>query len=432
MQLCGAYHHDFRHAINYFLDNVMPQDRPGGAALAVYHGTEKVVDVWGGTKDRVGNPWQQDTVACSFSTTKGITSTLLHIVMDQHNIDYDEPIEKFWPAYGVQQKAGTTIRQALAMEAAIHDFDNQSFDVDSFLDWSLCLEKIAAAKPRFQPGSDNAYHAINYGFLIGGIVEGITGQPFQALLQKELIEPLDLDGLLIGVPESEQHRCADLLTQCSADGQIAAMFNFLPNWPQFAKQIILYLIRASGRDVQHFKDAFGMSMIADYEADGGDKVDFNDERLRTACIPGANGHFTARSLAKVYSMLANGGEWEGKQFLAEKRIRQFSRIQNTRQDKVIMVPIGWRMGYHGAVSGTDYSKSSFGFAGLGGSIAWCNPSLNLSMALTVNSDITNPRVYLKMSKLSRAVLNATLERGGLAGIGRAGPEVVTAVAPGRQ
>ena len=90
------------------------------------------------------------------------------------------------------------------------------------------------------------------------------------------------------------------------------------------------------------------------------------------------------------------------------------------------------MGYHGAVSGTDYSKSSFGFAGLGGSIAWCNPSLNLSMALTVNSDITNPRVYLKMSKLSRTVLNATLERGGLAGIGRAGPEVVTAAAPGQQ
>lgn len=427
MQLKGSYHHDFRHAIDCFIDRVLPPGRPGGAALTVYHGGKKVVDVWGGSVNRSGTPWQEDTLCCSFSTTKGIASTLLHIIMDKSDASYDDPIIKYWPEYGQNNKAETTIRQALTMEAGIHDIDNHGFDVDSFLHWPTALEKTAAATPRFVPGSDNAYHAINYGFLIGGIIEGITGKTFQTVLQEELVDPLELKGLFIGVPEQEKARCADLLTACEEDGKVAVMFKFLPKWPQLIKDLIVKLLHLSGRDTQHFKDAFALDMIKTHESDGEQKVDFNAEELRGACIPGANGVFTARSLAKVYAMIANKGEWGGKRYLSENTVAEMGRVHNKRADKVIMVPIGWRLGYHGAVSGTDYARSSFGFAGLGGSIAWCNPELNLSMALTVNSDITNPKVYLKMSKLSRQVLTCALEREG--NLDAEAPRVMTATHP---
>jgi hypothetical protein len=38
---------------------------------------------------------------------------------------------------------------------------------------------------------------------------------------------------------------------------------------------------------------------------------FNDKVLRQAVVPAANGHFSARSLAKFYAILANGGELDG-------------------------------------------------------------------------------------------------------------------------
>ena len=66
--------------------------RPGGAAVCVYHRGEVVVDCWGGTRDAAGSPWQPDTIALSFSTTKGVASTLLHVLADRRLVDVVRPV----------------------------------------------------------------------------------------------------------------------------------------------------------------------------------------------------------------------------------------------------------------------------------------------------------------------------------------------------
>jgi CubicO group peptidase (beta-lactamase class C family) len=424
MELHGFYHHDFRHAIDCFLERLVPDGRPGGAALTVYHGEEKVVDVWAGSRNRAGEPWREDTIACSFSTTKGVASTLLHIVMDRAGISHDDPVAKYWPGYAQHGKGETTIRQALCMEAGIHDIDNHGFDLESFLDWNTALEKTAAATPGLAPGSANAYHALNYGFLVGGLIEGITGKPFEAVLREELVEPLQLDGLYIGVPEAEQSRCADLLTADGEDGRVAALLKFTASWPSIVKKILVFILGLFGVDLQHTRDAMAFRLIAEHEADGARKIDFNTAETRAACIPGANGYFTARSLAKMYAMIANGGTLEGRRYLSGDTVGLLGATQNTRSDKVLVIPMHWRLGYHGAPSPFNRGPmSGFGFAGVGGSIAWCNPHLRLSMGLAVNSNITSPKVYRNATLLGNEVLRCTQERG-LQGIGRQGPRVI--------
>ena len=49
----------------------------GGAAACIYHLGEKVLDLWGGESDEWGTPWGERTLAPSFSTTKGVASTLV-------------------------------------------------------------------------------------------------------------------------------------------------------------------------------------------------------------------------------------------------------------------------------------------------------------------------------------------------------------------
>ncbi|MDP2762142.1 MAG: serine hydrolase domain-containing protein [Sideroxyarcus sp.] len=42
-----------------------------GGACCVYHRGEKVVDLWGGVRNKAtGEPWQEDTMVLVYSTTK--------------------------------------------------------------------------------------------------------------------------------------------------------------------------------------------------------------------------------------------------------------------------------------------------------------------------------------------------------------------------
>ena len=84
--LQGYVHPDFG-KVAEVLSNQIPRNRAGGAALTVYHRGQCVVDIWGGTRNRDGDPWMSDTVALSFSTTKGVAATLIHILADEGLLD---------------------------------------------------------------------------------------------------------------------------------------------------------------------------------------------------------------------------------------------------------------------------------------------------------------------------------------------------------
>ena len=88
--LHGTTHPDFADVART-LRRILPKKGPGGAAACVYHRGEKVVDIWGGTRDTDGTPWEADTLSISFSTAKGVASTLLHMHADRGLIDYDTP-----------------------------------------------------------------------------------------------------------------------------------------------------------------------------------------------------------------------------------------------------------------------------------------------------------------------------------------------------
>src|SRR3954447_19096460 len=69
-------------AVGTTFDSLVGRYR-GGGALAVRLGGELVVDIWTGHADPRGTrPWTPDTLAISFSTTKGVASTVAHRLAD--------------------------------------------------------------------------------------------------------------------------------------------------------------------------------------------------------------------------------------------------------------------------------------------------------------------------------------------------------------
>jgi CubicO group peptidase (beta-lactamase class C family) len=369
----------------------IPKDQAAGAAVCVYHRGVSVVDIWGGIKDSAGNPWREDTTAPSFSTTKGVLSTLVHILVDQGRAGYDDPIARHWPEFAAQGKEAITIRQALCHEAGLYRVTDLISSPSEMLDWAHMKALIAQARPVHEPGAAHGYHALTYGWLVGGLIEEISGKPLQTVLAEELVDPLGLDGMFIGMPHNELYRRAELTRGISKPARPReAWVETLRGWLETA-------LGKAGVELSEFDAALNPF---------NEEFDWNAEATVMAVIPAANGQFTARSLARMYAMLAGGGELDGVRLLSEARVREISQVQSRTRDRVLFMPMHWRMGYHRAFTIGVKAPQAFGHYGYGGSGAFCDPSRELAVALTLNSGTGTPMGTSFMPRIARAALKA--------------------------
>ena len=103
-----------------------------GAACCVYYRGENVVDLWGGVGNELtGEPWEEDTMVCVHSTTKGLSGLALALAHSRGLFDYDERISKYWPEFAQQGKDEITVRQLLAHQAGLFAFDETGTSTSS-------------------------------------------------------------------------------------------------------------------------------------------------------------------------------------------------------------------------------------------------------------------------------------------------------------
>src|SRR5262245_55357790 len=64
--------------------------REAGGACCVYRWGEKIVDLWGGVRNRAtGEPWERDTMVVIHSATKGLAAMTLAIAHSRGWLDYE-------------------------------------------------------------------------------------------------------------------------------------------------------------------------------------------------------------------------------------------------------------------------------------------------------------------------------------------------------
>ncbi|ENV07881.1 hypothetical protein F966_03741 [Acinetobacter higginsii] len=370
----------------------------GGAALVVYFQGQKVVDIYTGKKSQEED-WQSNTLAMCYSTGKGILATLTHILVSEGVLDYEQPIAHYWPEFAQNGKANITLRHVLSHQSGLFDIRNTIETATEMLDWSHMLDVIAAATPRFAAGQSFAYQPLTYGWILGGVLEKAAKQPLSWLMQRYLVQPLELDGAYFGTPTSELNRVARLLEQPKTAPQAKPQQkkNSQPRKASLSER----LLELSGQNPQDFQDAMipkGMRHFSFY----------SDEGLQ-AVIPAANGVFTADSLAKVYAMLANQGEWQGQQLIRPEVFKQLSTIQSKVRDRVMPIPMHWRLGYHRILTMGKRAPHGFGHVGFNGSGAWCDFERELSFAYTHNFNITSATGDYRLWGLSQETLRCADE-----------------------
>ncbi|MCU0268555.1 MAG: beta-lactamase family protein [Acidimicrobiales bacterium] len=393
----GYVHPDFAPVATVFRQQLARTT--GGASVAIYHRGELVVDLWGGTRTLDGDPWQADTMAMCFSTTKGIASLAVHLLADRGQVHYDAPVAEYWPEFAQNGKEGVTVRHVLTHSAGLHRLRSVIDHAEQMLDWDYMVDALGRAKPAYPPGTANGYHALTYGWLAGEIVRRVSGRPFDQFVQDEIVAPLELDGLYMGCPEDQRHRVAPLAPMGGAYlgpqasrriekrvGEQFAKLGSLTRFPLNTRRIVNALAPRGVEDVLF------------------------DAKAMDASIPAANGFMTARSLARAYGALAGRGTIDGVQLLSPFTVERIAEIQSTRRDLVLVLPMRWRLGYHAVVTSRGFVDEAFGHFGFGGSGGWCDPTRDLAVGMTCNRGTGTPVGDARLVQLGTAAMQSVRNR----------------------
>jgi CubicO group peptidase (beta-lactamase class C family) len=332
-----------------------------GAAVAVTLNGELVLDLWGGHLDGARTrPWQRDSLANVYSTTKGMTAICANRLIEQGVLDVDAPVTTYWPEFGQQGKGAIPVRWLLCHRAGVPALRKQ-IPSGGLYDWKFMTESLAAEAPFWEPGTAHGYHALTYGYLVGEVLRRIDGRTLGNYFREELGQPLGLD-FHIGTGPELDARCAEILPAPAGPPDV-------PN--PFA---------AAAKDPESLVGR----VFANPALTPGT---VNTRAWRAAEIPAGNGHGTARGLARIYGALSTDGKLDGRHVLSPAQIAKANTENAYGQDKVLSpLPSRFGLGFMMTQPMIPFGPNprTFGHPGAGGSIAFADPDAKLGFAYVMN------------------------------------------------
>jgi CubicO group peptidase (beta-lactamase class C family) len=335
-----------------------------GAAVSAYWRGQKVVDLWGGRRTPESDaPWTADTMVVVMSTTKGLASMTLAIANSRGWLDYDEPVERYWPEFGQNGKRGITVRQLLDHEAGLVVLD-ETLTIDQMENLDGVAHLIARQRPSWPPGTRHGYHSMTIGLYMQELIRHVDPQhrTLGQFLRDELATPLGIE-LYIGLPGDIPD---DRLARIEGMSRLGALRALRTTPPALIRKILTpgSLLRRS-------------LLFGD--------VDINSRQFLSVELPAGNGVATARSIARAYSAFAEGG---GELGITPATFARLTAPPSTRHpyDEVLGVPSYYSLGFLRAGANPPFGSTgrAFGAPGAGGSFAFADPDARLGYAYVMN------------------------------------------------
>lgn len=300
-----------------------------------------------------------------FSASKPFVALLVHQLAERGELGLDDPVARYWPEFGQHAKDTITIRQVLQHRAGLPVARSLTRDALVATSWTRSTRAIEQATPSSRPGQAPAYHILSYGFILGELVQRVTGTDLRDVLRAELLDPLAMSDTYLGLPDDA--------------------------WPRHVP------VRATGRRRRLTEFAF------------------NRRAIRQAVIPAAGISTTARDLARLYQMLLGGGELDGVRVLAPGTIATAITPSSDQEiDQFLNLPIRWSQGFQLGGPGPGRprpmgnlsSTTAFGHNGSNCCLGWADPSRGLAVAYL--TDLLPGGLYGSPhhSEISDAIINA--------------------------
>jgi CubicO group peptidase (beta-lactamase class C family) len=297
---------------------------------------------------KIGTP---DTPVCLFSGSKLVTAMLIHMLNEQGKINLLDPISYYIPEYGVNGKRRATIFHLLSHRGGIPRID-ADVTPELLFDKEQILKQLYAAQPVSASGTHLAYHAVTAGYILGEIIERVTGQTAREFLAENIEKPMGLDYFNYGLkPEYRDDVALNYATGLH---------------PSLGTD--QYLNRVLGG---------GLQLAVDVT---------NDTRFMDTICPAGNIYTSAEQSGRFYEMLLSGGEYQGKQIMNPKTVfRSTLPTSGLSIDRTLLAPMRYALGpmlgsnpvgLFGPMTG-----QAFGHLGFSNILCWADPERDISVSI---------------------------------------------------
>jgi CubicO group peptidase (beta-lactamase class C family) len=398
-----------------FAENFVRRHELGGACTAYYRG-EKVVDLWGGVRNKVtGEPWERDTMVVVHSATKGLAAMTLAIAHSRGWLEYDDLVATYWPEFAQNGKQDVTVRQLLAHQAGLFAFD-EPVDRRVLADLDRLAQVMARHTPAWEPGTRQGYHGLTLGFYEGELMRRVDPRhrTLGQFFQDEIATPLGED-VYIRLPEEIPN---SRLATLSPPGRIEMLIGFRP-------------LRLMVEGMNPHSNISRALMV-----NPGTSVYFDEQRVyaRNLEVPAGGGVGTARGIAHAYGVFAT----EGREFGLRKETLDMlaaPAIPPTRgfYDECLKGEVQFSLGFMKPCENWRFGgPRSFGSPGTGGALGFADPDAGLGYAYVTSQMGTTftgePRdvalrdaLYAAVTMARRPVRSARSHQAVLAGLSHETP-----------
>jgi CubicO group peptidase (beta-lactamase class C family) len=191
-----------------------------GAQLAAYVHGRQVVDLWSG--DEVTG----DTMTGVYSSTKGATTLVVALLVQDGTLELDEPVARHWPEFAAAGKGGITLRDVLTHRSGVIGVDG-GFTADELADDGVIAARLARQRPYWRPGSAHGYGGFVPFAVVSEVVRRVTGHSLQETFEERIREPYGLD-LYLGLPETQESRYREIQPGQASAEELAAFWATVP------------------------------------------------------------------------------------------------------------------------------------------------------------------------------------------------------------
>ena len=394
-----------------------------GAALAMARGGQIVAErVFGCARLGDDNGPEvkatKDTLWLLYSQTKPITSCAVWLLAEQGLLNFHHPISYYIPEFARLGKQDLTTFHCLTHQSG---FPSANVSEDVWQDHGLLREAVSNFVLESAPGEKVFYHGYAAHWVQAALIEAITGQDFRKFIECEVIAPLNLKNLFVGVPEEEHGRLAGAYV-CEGGGGSggSSVFSSASSgrgaYAGAGKGAVVG--RSVGADKSADSEKSGSSEKSgnsEKSAGSGKSEDeyagkstatdlhtisreFDNPAFYLSGVPGAGGYATAGDVAMFYQMLLGLGELNGRRILSPRMV-QYATTNHTgdRPDEFFGIPMHRALGVH--VRGNTATirglssiahPASFGHGGVGTSYSFADPQSGVSCTYITNSRLSEP------------------------------------------
>ena len=362
------------------------------AQLCVYHGGQRVADLWA---DKTGmDGFSADSIINVFSSGKSLEAIAVAYLVGKELLSYDARITEYWPEFGANGKEGLTVADLMRHEAGLANFDT-SLDMQDLFAENIKQNAIGRIIEQHGVNYDGAgggkreYHGLTRGWIANELFRRVdpTGRTIGEFLREDISGPMDAD-VIIGVRDEEISRIAQVEPLGIGNHMRQSL---VPN-PQRRPVVHNFwelsrrMVTMAPAGMRNRKDGpqppFSGHATMDF---------FKTPHWVKGETPSANANCSARGLAKLAAMMAAHGVWDGQQYITpdawqamhdkplEAKLGTLLTTRFTQGGVDQYLPTS--AGSHRLVRAFNEGREGFyGWMGLGGSIFQWHPQLDIGFA----------------------------------------------------